>query len=132
MIPIIFIMVAMICFLPLIPGVLGIIAPALGWLPALGLNELSLSAWTTLFNWPTLPHATFLALFIALSSTFLALVIAFLVLYFHWQKRTWRWIERLLSPLIALPHIAFTIGLLFLFSPTGGFFALLMPFLKQI
>ncbi|UJF18598.1 thiamine ABC transporter permease [Vibrio sp. SS-MA-C1-2] len=114
--------IAVICFLPLIPGVIGVIAPAIGWLPALGLNEFSFAAWETLFDWPTLSHATFLALFIAFTSTLLALTIAFLVLYFHWQKRTWRWIEQLLAPLIALPHIAFTIGLLFLLSPTGAIF----------
>ena len=46
-------------------------------------------------------------------------VLAFCILQASWGNKFWRKIELTLSPMLAIPHVAFAIGFAFLFSPTG-------------
>ena len=50
----------------------------------------------------------------------------FAILQAYWGSRSWRCIEKLLSPILALPHVAFAVGFLFLFSDTGWLARLLI------
>ena len=80
-------LVTIICFLPLIPGVLGILAPAFGWLPNAEYSMSLLIGWQELFNWPTFPIATGLTLFIAFFSTLFSILFSFIILYFYGTKK---------------------------------------------
>nr|WP_235869272.1 thiamine ABC transporter permease [Veronia nyctiphanis] len=51
-------------------------------------------------------------------------MITFLTLQAWWGNKGWQGIEKLLSPLLAVPHVAFAIGFSLLFTPSGWFFRL--------
>lgn len=104
---------------PLIPGLLGMVAPALGYIPPLGLVDINLDAFYSILKWPGVLHSINQTLFIAVSSTLLASIMTFSIIQAYWGTRHWAKVEKSLSPLLALPHVAFAVGFLFLFSDTG-------------
>ncbi len=110
-----------ICFIPLLPALLGLLSSAFAYLPALGLNEFSLLGFRQLMLWPGLVDSILLSLFITLVSTFLATLLSFSIVQSMWQSKHWKWVETLLAPILGLPHVAFAIGFVFLFSPSGLF-----------
>lgn len=110
-----------ICFIPLFPAIIGLISSAFSYFPALGLNEFSLLGFKQLVVWPGLLDSIILSLAITFASTFLTALLSFAIVQSMWQSRNWKWIEGLLAPLLALPHVTFAIGFVFLFSPSGLF-----------
>ncbi|MFT6984808.1 MAG: putative thiamine transport system permease protein [Psychromonas sp.] len=108
-----------ICLVPLLPALLGLFSSAFAYLPALGLRQVSLLGFEQLIEWPGLINSILLSLFITFASTFLAALFSFAILQSMWQRKSWKLIESLLSPILALPHVAFAIGFVFLFSPSG-------------
>ncbi|PSV47636.1 ABC transporter permease [Photobacterium indicum] len=125
MIRLLYLVTILICALPLIPGVLGIVLPALSWLPALGLYTPSFSAFNIAFQWSGLSQSIFLTLFTGIGSTVLAIALCFFILRANWNSPRWQRIEHLIAPMLALPHVAFAIGFAFTFAPTGWLFRLL-------
>ncbi|MBS1301945.1 ABC transporter permease subunit [Loktanella sp. SALINAS62] len=104
---------------PLLAGIYGTILPAFGHLPAAGLTGPSLDAFRALFDWPGLPHAVTLSLTTGLTTTFIALFIV-VGLVAGWSgTRSFRALERALSPLLSVPHAAAAFGLAFLIAPSG-------------
>lgn len=112
----------LICAIPFIPGLLGLIVPALSWLPSLGMDSPNLAAFSLVANWPGLMHSILLTLITGLGSTALATFICFIIIKQYWNSIYWQRIELSLSPLLAIPHIAFAIGFSFTFSSTGWLF----------
>lgn len=113
--------------LPLAAGLAGTIAAAFGYFPALGGNRPSLAPMAELLDWPGLARATGLSLWTGVVATILSLVIA-LALTAGWQGTpTFRWIERLLAPLLSVPHAAVAVGLAFLIAPSGWISRALSP-----
>lgn len=108
-----------ICFFPLFPALIGLLAAAFTYLPALGLHQLSLQGFEQLLHWPGLLNSILLSLHITFVSTFLAALLSFAILQSMWKSKRWQWVETLLAPILALPHVAFAIGFVFLFSPSG-------------
>lgn len=113
---------------PLIPGLLLILLPALGYLPPLGMEHVSAEGILSVLNWPGLYHSVLLTFGSALTSTFFAAFSAFAILQRFWWSRSWHWVETLLAPLLALPHVAFAIGFAYLFSPVGILARLILSF----
>ena len=112
---------------PVAAGALGTIAPALGYLPALGGVRLGPAPFLDLFAWPGLPRAAGLSLFTGVAATLLSLVIV-LVITAGWQgTRAFAVIERFLSPLLSVPHAAAALGLAFLIAPSGWIARALSP-----
>ncbi|MGF1765574.1 ABC transporter permease [Aliivibrio kagoshimensis] len=109
------------CFLPLLPGLGGLIVSAFGYIPAINQTHLSLSGFVDLWQWPGLMNSIGLTLFIAIGSTFFATILCFSILQSCWGSRWWKKVESLIAPLLALPHVAFAIGFAFLFTPSGFF-----------
>jgi putative thiamine transport system permease protein len=105
--------------LPVAAGLAGTLAPAFGWLPALGGTGLSAWPWRELFAWPGLARAVA----VALTSGLLAVAVSFLLVVglcaCLGDGRAFRLAARALSPLLATPHAATAFGLAFLIAPSG-------------
>ncbi|AMO58384.1 ABC transporter permease [Endozoicomonas montiporae] len=125
------VVVVLLCLVPLFAGVAGLILPALGYYPALGFDAFSttalLNVWEPLFQWPGLSQSIWLSLFTGLTSAFLALVITLTVLSLLWGGRFWNWVTLYIAPALALPHVAFAIGLSFLIAPSGWLVRAIAP-----
>lgn len=119
MLRIAYLLVILICFFPLLPGVLGMVVPAVGYIPPLGLNIFTLDGFISALNWPGVNRALLQTVMTATVSTLIAVMMTFAILQAYWGSRAWYRIEKLLSPILALPHVAFAVGFLFLFSDTG-------------
>lgn len=112
---------------PVAAGLLGTLLPAFGFLPSLGGTEIGLDPWRRLLSAPELPSALWLTLTSGLlaSVASVAIVIAFCAAA-HGTP-LFRALERLLAPLLAIPHAAVAIGLAFLLAPSGWVIRLLSP-----
>lgn len=119
-----YIFALIVCSLPLIMGLISTLAPAFSWLPVLGLSTPSLESWYQLFTHPGIWQSIGLSLFITLCSTLLTLIFTFSLLTYFYHSRYWRLIMGALGPVFALPHVAFSIGFVFLFAPSGWLFRL--------
>ncbi|CAJ1826288.1 Inner membrane ABC transporter permease protein YnjC [Aeromonas jandaei] len=75
---------------------------------------------------PGLWLSALLSLWIGAASTLTSLLLTALLLA-HSDSRAFGWLCRLLSPLLALPHVAFAIGFAFLLAPSGWLLRLLSP-----
>ncbi|ABM04476.1 ABC transporter permease protein [Psychromonas ingrahamii 37] len=109
----------LVCFTPLLPGLLGLLFSAFSYIPALNMQNFSLMGFSELLLWPGLRESILITIFVSLSSTFLSALLAFSILQSCWNKAYWKKLESLLAPILALPHVAFAIGFAFLFTPTG-------------
>ncbi|WP_051303485.1 ABC transporter permease [Psychromonas aquimarina] len=108
-----------ICFMPLLPGLAGLIFAAFGYIPAINQYQFSLTGFYQLAAWPGLTASILITVFVTLCSTFLSAAFAFSILQSCWNRPWWKKLENLLAPILALPHVAFAVGLAFLFTPSG-------------
>jgi putative thiamine transport system permease protein len=114
---------------PVAAGLWGTVLPAFGHLPAAGLTGPSLDPFRDLFDWAGLPRAMMLSLSTGLLATGISLAIVVLVTAGWSGTRPFRALERLLSPLLSVPHAAAAFGLAFLIAPSGWLSRLLSPVL---
>ncbi|MPW35066.1 ABC transporter permease [Vibrio sp. B1Z05] len=112
-------LVVVVCVLPTVPGMLGVVSSSLSYIPPLGMSSVSLTGFEQVFAWNGVWRSIALTLFSAIVSSYLACLISFAVLQRCWNTRWWQKIELSLSPLLSIPHVAFAIGFAFLFDPTG-------------
>jgi len=104
---------------PVLVGLAGTWLPAFGWFPALDQRTLSLAPWVDMLNYPGTRTALGLSLFTGLGSSLLALGATFLILVAFYPSVGFRRLEKLLAPLLSVPHAAFAIGIGFLIAPSG-------------
>ncbi|MBW3694715.1 thiamine ABC transporter permease [Vibrio sp. T187] len=119
MLRLLYIGVILIAVLPTIPGISGVLLSAFGYIPPIGLTQFSFAGFTQVFSWEGVGTSIGITIFSALFSSYLACLITFAILQKCWATKVWQRIETSLSPLLAMPHVAFAIGFAFLFSPTG-------------
>ena len=112
---------------PVVFGLAGTALPAFGYLPALGGARFSLDPWRELLATPGLWRSAALSLWTGLASTALALGIVVLITAAFQGGRFFRLVQRLLSPLLAVPHAAAAFGLAFLIAPSGWIARALSP-----
>ncbi len=108
-----------IMFGPVLAGVLGTIGPAFGYLPALGGDSVSPTAFAMLFDWPGITRASVLSVTTGIAATTISLLLVALICAAWSGSRAFRVIERMLSPLLSVPHAAAAFGLAFLIAPSG-------------
>lgn len=108
-------------------GLAGTWAPAFGYLPALGGTTVSLEPWRALIDQPGLAQATGLSLWVGVASTLVSLAIALGIVATAAGTRAMAGVQRVLSPLLAVPHAAMAIGLAFLIAPSGWMARLVSP-----
>lgn len=102
-------------------------APLAGGLLLLLIEGMAMGNVSLLLAQPGLWHSLALSLWIAIASTLGALLFVALLLAQGEESRWMGALRRLLSPLLALPHVAFAIGFAFLLAPSGWLLRLLSP-----
>lgn len=112
---------------PVAAGLWGTLLPAFGHLPAASLTGPSLDPFRDLFGWGGLPRAVMLSLSTGLLATSVSLMIVVFVTAGWSGTRPFRALERLLSPLLSVPHAAAAFGLAFLIAPSGWLSRLISP-----
>ena len=86
-----------------------------------------LQGWQDLAADPQTEQALAMTLWTGVCASALALGLCALLLQWHFPGRGWPKLVRVLSPLLAVPHAAFAIGLVFLLAPSGWLLRLLSP-----
>lgn len=112
---------------PVAAGLWGTVLPAFGHLPAAGLTGPSLDPFRDLLGWEGLPRAVILSISTGVLATVISLAIVVLVTAGWSGTRPFRLLERLLSPLLSVPHAAAAFGLAFLIAPSGWLSRLASP-----
>ncbi|MEO7055498.1 MAG: ABC transporter permease subunit [Caldimonas sp.] len=115
--------------LPIVAGLAGTLLPAFGYLPALGGDELSLAPWSTLWQEPGIATSIRLSVQTGLVATLLSLAFAAAFSASLAEHPVYRKVAGLVSPLLATPHVAIAIGLVFLVAPSGWLLRLVSPWL---
>ncbi len=114
---------------PIAAGLLGTVLPAFGYLPVLGGEEIGLAPWRRLVHWPGVWRAAELSLFSGLAATAISITTVILFTAAWHGQPAFRRFQRLLSPLLSVPHVTVALGMLFLLSPSGWLFRIISPWL---
>lgn len=112
---------------PVIAGLLGTVFPAFGHLPAAGQFGPSLDPFRDLVSWPGFWPALRLSVVTGGAAAVISVALVAVILAGWSGTRIFRWVERMLSPLLAVPHAAAAFGLAFLIAPSGWIFRLVSP-----
>jgi putative thiamine transport system permease protein len=112
---------------PVAAGFAGILLPAFGYLPVLGRDTFSLEAFRDLAAMPGLCRSVLLSLGTGLATTAVAFAAVMLFIAGWRGTRLFRRLERLLSPLLSVPHAAAAFGLALLIAPSGLLVRLVSP-----
>lgn len=107
------------------PIALLLIAACATILPAIG----QFDAWNALREAPGLLRAVGMTLWTGLASTLLAWWLTAWLLSQAFGRPWWHKLVRSLPPLLATPHAAFAVGLVFLIAPSGWFLRSMSPWL---
>jgi len=113
--------------LPVLLGICGVMLPAMGYFPALGFEQLSFGPARQFLETPGIVAAGWLSVKTGILATALSLVCCFVILIGVTNSRALPLMRRWLGPLVAVPHSAMAIGLLFLLAPSGWLMRLLSP-----
>lgn len=113
---------------PVSAGLIGTLLPAFGILPALGGTEPGLDPWGALFDQPGLWHSLRLSLVNGLVASFISVAIVMLFCAAWQGTRIFRAMQRILSPILSVPHATAAFGLAFLIAPSGWIFRLVAQF----
>ena len=122
-------LLCLLLLLPILAGLIGTLLPAFHYFPPLGENHFSLAAWQSLFAQQEFFASLKLTLITGIVAPILALWLALALLAWGYDKPFFRPIENLLAPILAIPHAAIAIGLVFLLSPSGWLVRLFSPWL---
>ena len=112
---------------PVIVGILGVFLPAAGYFPALGFTQLSAHPADLFFSTPGVGPAIWLALKTGLIASLLSLLCCFVILTGLLHTSGFALLRRALAALVAVPHSAMAIGLVFLLTPSGWLIRILSP-----
>ena len=112
---------------PVVAGLWGTLLPAFGHLPSADLHGPSFDPFRSLFAWGGLFDAARLSVTTGLIATALSLGVVTLFSASWSGTKAFRVLERLLSPLLSVPHAAAAFGLAFLIAPSGWVARLLSP-----
>jgi putative thiamine transport system permease protein len=113
--------------LPVLLGISGVLLPAAGYFPALGFTQFSLHPALSFITAPGVGAAIWLALKTGLIASVLSLLCCFIILTGLMHDRIFSLVRRTLAALVAVPHSAIAIGLVFLLAPSGWLMRILSP-----
>ncbi|NVK75373.1 MAG: ABC transporter permease [Oceanospirillaceae bacterium] len=121
--------ISLLLIVPIIIGLVGTLLPAFAYFPPLDEYHFSLTPWRDLFAQGEFYASLKLTLITGIGAPLLALWLAISLLAWGYQRPFFRKIEAVLAPILAIPHAAIAIGLLFLLSPSGWLMRLFSPWL---
>lgn len=119
-------LVLLLFVVPLVAGLVGTLLPAFGLLPGLAESQGFSQLFADSRFWPSVR----LTLFTGLTATALVFLLTTLSLVCVHRTRLWRWLLASLPPLLAVPHAALAVGILFLIAPSGWIARLFSPWLS--
>ncbi|RKF15794.1 hypothetical protein DBZ36_15585 [Alginatibacterium sediminis] len=96
-------------------------------MPAIGFEQFSWDAWNSLIAHPSTAPAIGLSLLSGWLATLGALLSTLIIIGYSYGGRWWRLLERFLAPMLAVPHAAIAIALLFVLAPSGWLIRLISP-----
>ncbi|MDG3088339.1 thiamine ABC transporter permease [Vibrio hannami] len=131
MMRLLYVILVMICIIPTVPGLVGVIASAFSYVPPLNMHSFSLDGFNQAWSWSGVWTSIGLTFSTSLISLMMTVIATFSILSSTWGQKFWKRLEASLSPMLAIPHVAFTIGLAFLLSPTGMIARILEPVLSN-
>lgn len=109
-------------------AVAAVAALPLLWAAALAIAAgLDAGAWRSLLAEPQLPRALALSVGTGLAATALSFGVTAFLLSRSFPGPAWAGLMRVLAPMLAMPHAAFAIGLVFLLSPSGWILRAVSP-----
>lgn len=108
---------------PIILGLAGTVLPSIGWLPSIATGQ----GFSVILSDPRWLPAVALSLQTGIIATVLVLALTLLSLICVHDTRLWQWVSASLPPMLAVPHAAVAVGLLFLISPSGALVRLVSP-----
>lgn len=114
---------------PVVAGLLGTVLPAFGYLPALGRATFSLEPWQALFAAPGVAESIRLSFVTGLAVTVVSFTVVILFVAGWHGTKSFARVQKLLSPLLSVPHVTVAFGLAFLLAPSGWIFRLTSPWL---
>ena len=120
----------MLLILPVLGGLISVILPAFGWVPALETTTFGLQGFKALGQTLGLKQMVALSVATGFLSTLLAFVIAIMILATFFNSPWLTRIERLLSPILVIPHAAAAIAVGFLIAPSGMIARMISPWLS--
>ena len=116
--------------LPVLGGLISVLLPAFGYAPALDQTTLGLQGFTMLWQTPGLINMAMLSIGTGLISTLLAFIITLMILAAFFNSPWLNRIQRLLSPILVIPHAAAAIAVGFLIAPSGMISRIISPWLS--
>lgn len=117
--------------IPVVGGLIGVLLPAFGYIPALDKTTFTLRGFYSLFNTAGFANMLLLSAISSLVSTLLAFIITVLILACYFNSPWLYRIQRLLGPILVIPHAAAAIAISFLITPSGMISRLFSPWLSQ-
>lgn len=118
---------ALVLVVPVAAGLIGTALPALGYLPSAGAASASLDPVKALLDAPGLGRSILLSLGTGLAATLVSLLLVMLLLAGWLDSAAFRWLRRLLAPLLSVPHAAAALGLALVIAPSGFLVRLVAP-----
>jgi putative thiamine transport system permease protein len=118
---------ALVLVVPVAAGLIGTALPAFGYLPSAGAASVSLDPVKALLNAPGLGRSILLSLGTSLAATLVSLLLVMLLLAGWLDSVAFRWLRRLLAPLLSVPHAAAALGLALVIAPSGFLVRLVAP-----
>ncbi len=115
--------VAILFLLPIALGTAGTVLPAFGLVDSLASDD----GFATVVGDPRFASAVVLSLRTGVIATILVLAVTLLTLVCVHDTKLWRLLSASLPPVLAVPHAAIAVGLLFLISPSGAIVRLISP-----
>ncbi len=117
---------------PVAAGLIGTLLPAFGYLPALGGDTLSWAPWRALFDAPGLADSVRLSFTTGLATTAISLAVVILFCAGWHGTSGFSRVQRLLSPLLSVPHVTVAFGLAFVLAPSGWILRLVSPWATDL
>lgn len=122
-------LMALLLILPIAVGLIGTLLPAFQYFPPLSEHQMAFTPWQNLFAQGEFYASLKLTLITGILAPIISLWLALSLLAWGYERAFFKKFEALLSPLLAIPHAAIAIGLLFLLSPSGWLVRLFSPWL---
>ena len=113
----------------ILAGFIGTLLPSFNYLPVIGHTNLSLSVWFDFFSYPGIQTSILVTIFSGMTASFCVVTLAFLFISVSYENALWKFFEKIVSPVLSIPHAAFAVGFGFLIAPSGWMVRLVSPVL---